>query len=108
MQNWKGRLRASGIHLGLSLGIAALAAVVVFGLWYPYPYREISGGRSLFMLVVSVDVVMGPLITLVIFNRAKPRRELMVDFSVVALLQLAALSYGMWTVFVARPVHVVF
>ncbi len=26
----------------------------------------------------------------------------------MALLQLAALGYGMWTVFVARPVHVVF
>ena len=108
MQNWKGRLRASGIHLGISLCIAALAAVVVFGLWYPYPYREISGGRSLFMLVVSVDVVMGPLITLIIFNRAKPRRELMMDFTLVGLLQLAALSYGLWTVFVARPVHLVF
>ncbi|MNV21370.1 hypothetical protein D3C71_1123040 [compost metagenome] len=108
MQNWKGRLRASGIHLGISLCIAALAAVVVFGWWYPYPYREISGGRSLFMLVVCVDVVMGPLITLIIFNRAKPRRELVTDFTLVGLLQLAALSYGLWTVFVARPVHLVF
>ena len=108
MQNWKGRLHASGIHLGISLSIAALAAAVVFGLWYPYPYREISGGRSLFLLVVFVDVVMGPLITLVIFNRNKPRRELMTDFLVVGLLQLAALSYGIWTVFVARPVHLVF
>ena len=108
MQNWKGRLHASGIHLGISLSIAALAAAVVFGLWYPYPYREISGGRSLFLLVVFVDVVMGPLITLVIFNRTKPRRELMTDFLVVGLLQLAALSYGLWTMFVARPVHLVF
>lgn len=108
MQNWKIRLYASSIHLGISLFIAALAAVVVFGWWYPYPYREISGGRSLFLLVVSVDVVMGPLITLIIFNRTKPRRELVMDFSVVGLLQLAALSYGLWTVFVARPVHLVF
>lgn len=108
MQNWKERLHASGIHLGISLSIGALAATVVFGVWYPYPYREISGGRSLFLLVVFVDVVMGPLITLVIFNRTKPRRELMTDFLVVGLLQLAALSYGLWTVFVARPVHLVF
>ncbi|GGH52431.1 fimb protein [Comamonas phosphati] len=108
MQNLKIRLRASGIHLGISLCIAALAAVLVFGLWYPYPYREISGGRELFLLVVAVDVVMGPLITLAIFNRAKPRRELLLDFTMVGLLQIAALTYGLWTVFMARPVHLVF
>ena len=108
MQDLKGRLRASGIHLGLSLCIAALAAVLVFGFWYPYPYREISGGRSLFLLLVSVDVVLGPLITFTVFNRAKPRRELITDLSLIGLLQVAALCYGLWTVFVARPVHLVF
>lgn len=108
MQIWKGRLRASGIHLGISLCLAALAAALVFGLWYPYPFREISGGRELFLLVVAVDVIMGPVITLAIFNRAKPRRELLMDLMVVGLLQLVALGYGLWTVFAARPVHLVF
>lgn len=105
---YKERLRASGIHLVICLAVAGLMAVLVFGLWYPYPYREISGGRELFMLVVAVDVVMGPLITLAIFNTQKPRRELLLDFAVVGLLQLAALGYGLWTVFAARPVHLVF
>ncbi|KRA18729.1 TfpX/TfpZ family type IV pilin accessory protein [Acidovorax sp. Root568] len=108
MHHWKGRLRAGGIHLGISLSVALLAALLVLGLWYPYPYREISGGRTLFVLMVGVDVVMGPLLTLVIFNRAKPRKELVMDFTVVALLQLVALGYGLWTVFAARPVHMVF
>ena len=108
MNKVKDRLGASGIHLGISLCVAAFAAALVFGLWYPYPYGEISGGRELFFLVVAVDVIMGPLITLAIFNRAKPRRELLIDFTVVGLLQLAALGYGLWTVFAARPVHLVF
>jgi hypothetical protein len=105
---WADRLKASGIHLGLSLLVAALAAMLVFGIWYPYPYLEISGGRELFLLVVTVDVIMGPLITLAIFNRAKPWPDLRRDLMVVALLQLSALGYGLWTVFVARPVHLVF
>lgn len=108
MQNLRERLRASGIHLGISLCVALLAAMLVFGLWYPFPYRDISGGRTLFLLVVCVDVIMGPMITLIIFNKAKPRKELVMDLSVVGALQLAALSYGLWTVFVARPVHLVF
>ena len=108
MHNLKDRLHVSAIHLAISLSIALLAALLVFGLWYPYPYRELSGGRELFLLVIAVDVVMGPLITLIIFNRSKSRRHLAMDFSVVGLLQLAALSYGLFTVFIARPVHLVF
>lgn len=108
MIHWKDRFRAAGIHLGICLVIAAAAALLVFLLWYPYPYREISGGRELFILVVSVDVVLGPLLTLAVFNRAKPRSELRRDLSVIGLLQLAGLAYGLWTVFVARPVHMSF
>jgi hypothetical protein len=106
--DWRDRLRAASIHLGLSALVAALAALLVFGLWYPYPYREISGGRDLFVLVVSVDVVLGPLITFAVFDRAKPRRELRRDLAVVGMLQLAGLLYGLWTVDQARPVHMVF
>lgn len=105
---WGERLRAAGIHLGISVTIAVLAAVLVFGLWYPYPYREISGGRELFTLVVTVDVLLGPLITLSIFNRSKPWSELRRDLTIVGLIQLSALGYGLWTVSLARPVHLVF
>lgn len=106
--NWKDRARAATIHLGISLAVALMAAALVFGQWYPYPYRSLSGGSSLFLILVTVDVIMGPLITLMIFNRAKPLRELRRDLAVVVMLQVAALAYGVWTVWLARPVHVVF
>lgn len=105
---WKDRLQASAVHLSLSLLVAALSALLVFGLWYPYPYRDISGGRELFLLVVTVDVILGPLITLAIFNRRKPWKELRRDLCIVVALQLSALGYGLWTVAMARPVHMVF
>lgn len=105
---WADRLKAGAIHLGISLLIAAAAAALVFGLWYPYPYHESTGGRELFTILVAVDVVLGPLITLAVFNRSKPRDELVKDLTLVGLVQLAALAYGLWVVLVARPVHLVF
>ncbi len=105
---WRDRLRASAIHLCLSALVALLAGLLVFAIWYPYPYRDISGGRELFFLVVTVDVILGPLITLAVFNRRKPWSELRRDLWIVALIQLAALGYGLWTVYAARPVYMVF
>lgn len=108
MANFKDRFRAAGIHFVASLAIAAAAALLVFGIWFPYPYREISGGRELFTLVVSVDVILGPLITFAIFNRQKSWTELRRDLAIVVAIQLAGLVYGLWTVSMARPVHLVF
>lgn len=105
---WRDRLRAGSIHFCISAFIAAIAALFVFFIWYPAPYREISGGRELFFILITVDIILGPLITLSIFSRAKPWPVLRRDLACVALLQLVALGYGMWTVFVARPVHLVF
>lgn len=102
------RLKALGVHACISLLFAAAAAALVFWVWYPYPYREISGGRELFFLVMGVDVVLGPLVTFILFNPAKTRRALTLDFSLVAVLQLSALAYGLWTVSAARPVYLVF
>lgn len=98
---------ASGIHLICSLLVGVLAGVLVFGLWYPYPYRELSGGRELFILIVAVDVVCGPLLTMVLFNPEKPRAELWRDLGLVALIQLGALGYGLFIVWQARPLFLV-
>jgi hypothetical protein len=108
MSNWRDRLKASGIHFSISLAVAALAAMLVFFVWYPYPYREISGGRELFLILVTVDVILGPLLTFSIFDRRKSRLALGVDFTTIGITQLAALGYGLWVVFAARPVHLVF
>lgn len=105
---WKTRIRATAIHLIASFLVCLLAATLVFFIWYPYPYSKLSGGTNLFQLLTVVDMLLGPLLTLVIFDSAKPRSELRRDVGCVVVLQLAALSYGLWTVAVARPVYLVF
>lgn len=101
-------LAATAIHLLLSAAVALVCAVVVFALWYPPPFDELAKGRQLFLLVVAVDVVCGPLLTLIVFNPRKPRAELRRDLSVVVALQLAALTYGLVNVANARPIWLAF
>ena len=95
-------------HLLLSLGMALASAAVVFGLWYPSPYRQLLDVHHIFVLVLAVDVVCGPLLTLVLASPKKSRRERWLDFSLVGAIQLAALAYGMHSVWAARPVALVF
>jgi hypothetical protein len=102
------RLKASFIHLVISGVIGSLAAMVVFGVWFPWPYRLMSGGQTLFIIIVSVDLILGPALTLVVYSPAKARIVLKRDLVVIGLLQLAALMYGVHAVFISRPVATVF
>ncbi len=97
--------KAAATHFLLSVLVAFIAAALVFGLWFPGAYRDMAGGTELFLLIVIVDIVCGPLLTLVLFNPLKSRRELFFDLGLVALVQLAALIYGLWTLWDVRPLY---
>ena len=102
------RLRAAGIHAGICAVVAVLASQVVFKLWYPSPFATIAGGTQLFLLLVSVDVVMGPALTAVVASPGKPRREMVRDLTVIVMLQFAAFGYGLYSMALARPVVLVY
>jgi hypothetical protein len=102
----KHRVRAGLIHLALSAAIAAVVFLPIYFFWYPDVLFEKAGGRHLFLLIVGVDVVIGPLITFVIFVPKK--KGLMFDLAVIAVLQSAALAYGVYVLFESRPAYIVF
>lgn len=101
---FKAAIKAAAIHLCLSALIAVAVWLLVVRRWYPYPLDELAGGLTLLGLVIGVDVACGPLLTLVVYTPAKRRRELLLDFSVIGAIQLAALVYGLYSVTEARPV----
>jgi hypothetical protein len=103
-----GRLKVAALHFFISSTVGLIAALIVFLFWYPYPYRDISGGKVLFCILMAVDVVAGPICTLAIFNTKKSKRELLFDFGVLGFVQAMALGYGLWAVYQARPLHIVF
>jgi hypothetical protein len=100
------RWQASGLHLLISIAVAVAVLALMLALWYPGPLFEAAGGNDLLFILVGVDVVVGPLITLVIFRSGK--RGLKFDLAVIAALQIGALVYGMHAVYLARPAFIVF
>ena len=108
MINWREKFLATAIHFGVTLVLAGLAAALIFLVWFPHPMATMIGGTELFLLVVGCDLALGPLLSLVVYNSNKTRRALIVDYSVVGVLQVAALVYGVTVVAGTRPVYVAF
>jgi len=104
MTRWK----AFTIHLTISATIAVGVSALMLMLWYTPSFFAAAGGKKLLLLLLGVDVTLGPLITLIIFNITKSRKELVFDLSIIAVIQFAALFYGMSVMFQSRPVYVVF
>lgn len=100
------RLKAGGVHLLGSLLLASLAALLVFKVWYPAPLASAQGVDQILLLLIGVDVVIGPLITTLVFVPNK--KGMLMDIIIIVTLQLSAMLYGMHTIFAARPALIVF
>lgn len=105
---WREKFRALSLHFLVTAGMAALAAAVIFFVWFPDPFQAMMGGTQLFLLISLCDLALGPLTSLVIYNSKKSRRALIFDYSIVGVVQLAAFVYGVMSIADARPVYVVF
>jgi len=100
------RYQASFTHLLLSAIVLAIFFLLVFFVWYPAPYFYIEGTHTVILLLIGVDLVIGPLLTLVIFKPGKPGLKL--DLSLIVVVQITALLYGAYTIHSERPYFVVF
>jgi hypothetical protein len=99
------RGKAALSHFALSaLVVLALAAIMWF-IWYPAPLFQAVGGVEIFLILIGCDVVLGPLLTFVVFN--PPKKSLKFDLAVIVAIQLCALIYGTFSLWQGRPVYVV-
>ncbi|MEO6118261.1 MAG: hypothetical protein ABIP37_04240 [Methylotenera sp.] len=100
------RFKAAGLHLILSFFIVTLVVNAMYFLWFPKAYFELMGAKKLVYLIGFVDIFLGPLLTLAIFKLGK--RGLKFDLFCIGLVQVAALSYGVYVMLQARPIFTVF
>jgi len=98
------RFHAASIHLL----VCAVAAAGLLGLfwfvWYPAPLFTAVGGLEIFLMLLAIDVALGPLSTFVVFKAGK--KSLKFDLAVIGVVQSVALAYGVYALLVGRPVYV--
>jgi len=102
MTRWK----AFTIHLSISIAVFVALLGLLLTIWYPGVLFSIDGGWSGLKLVMGVDVVLGPLLTLIVFQAKKP--GLKFDLSCIVALQVACMAGGLWVVYHSRPIALVF
>lgn len=100
------RLRAAGIHLFLSAIVFAIALYLILVHWYPGFHFTVDGGWQGVRIMAAVDLVLGPVLTLIVFNPRKARRLIAFDLACIGIAQLAALVWGFYAVHSQHPVAV--
>lgn len=102
------RFRAAGIHFGLSLAIFAVALYLILVRWYPGFHFGVDGGWQGVRIMAAVDLVLGPLLTLVVFNPFKARKLIVFDLACIGVAQVLALVWGFHAIHGQRPVSLNF
>jgi hypothetical protein len=102
------RLKAFGLHLTSS---ACALTLVIGGLylgWYRWPGWYLTEVLHVVVIVVMVDLALGPTLTLIVANPSKSRRQLAIDIGAIVSVQLVALIYGAVTLWLGRPLYYAF
>src|SRR5579863_6131533 len=102
------RFKAFAVHLSSSAAVLALVLGVLYLGWYSWPGWYLTGVPKVAAMLVGIDAALGPLLTFVIANPSKPRRELARDIGIIVTVQIVALGYGTVTLWHGRPLYYAF
>src|SRR3569833_1690142 len=86
----KFRFKAFGLHVTASTCLFLVALGALYFGWYRWPGWYLTGAMNIVLMMAGIDVVLGPLLTLIVANPNKPRRELARDIANKTTIQLVA------------------
>ena len=86
--------------------VFTVAISIACWLLFPGALFQVDGGLRGILLVTSIDLILGPVLFLLVANPAKSLRERRVDVTTLTAIQLLAMAWGGWQVYVQRPVAI--
>lgn len=103
---FKYKLKAFAIHFSLSLIIVLISIFIICFVWYPAPLYKATGVNQIFVIVLAIGLIAGPLLTFLV---SKPnKKSLRFDIVIIVIIQLAAFLYGLYQVYDGRPAWIAY
>lgn len=102
------RLQAFGLHVSGSAAALTLVLGTFWLGWYRWPGWYLASVLHVVGILVMVDLVLGPALTLIVANPLKRRAVLARDVAIIVSVQLIALIYGGITLSRGRPLYYTF
>lgn len=93
-------------HLSISILIILLTTYIIFFIWYPSPLVEAVGVISILLIMVLIDVIIGPFLSWLVYKEGK--KNLKIDLIFIIIIQILAFIYGLYTITQGRPIWVVY
>jgi len=99
------RHRVFLIHIAISTTLMLILLSIMLLWWYPKGLFGIAGGWDGLKILLPIDMVLGPTLTLAFYKPGK--KSAVFDLSAIACVQLLALSYGAFAVYSQHPLALV-
>lgn len=93
-------------HLLFSIIMGFIAYIIIYHFWYPFPLAEATGVTDIFLMLLVIHIIIGPIITLIV--NKKNKKTLKLDLTLIILLQMIAFIFGFYSIAQGRPVWIVF
>lgn len=100
------RLKIALRNLVISQIFILLFLAFAYFIWFPYSFLGLGGFTKTALMLVFVDLVLGPLLVFIIFREGK--KHLQFDINVLLSIQIIAFLFGAYSLYLKHPVYAVF
>ncbi|ENW93996.1 TfpX/TfpZ family type IV pilin accessory protein [Acinetobacter dispersus] len=102
----RGKFKAFAIHLSLSALVGLVCAFIIYKVWFIAPLGIATKITPIFLMMVGIDIIVGPLLTFLVYKKGK--KTLKLDLSIIVVIQCIALIYGVFNIYQSRPLWIAF
>ena len=100
------RIKLALRNLYISQAVIFAFLLFAYFVWFPHSFSKLGGFSETALMLIFVDLVLGPLLVLIVYKEGK--KLLRFDINVLLGIQLFAFVFGAYSLYLKHPAYAVF